>query len=136
MHFGSEIVHCWYENILYILQGQIIPSWSGLIIWCTLEVKFSSVDVEAFYMNTGPHYPKLKSLSMFDTTYASEQLVSVANVNKSKLRQHLTDAHLNALQKAATAHSFVTDFDAVVQTKRCQTLEGKQSHHCVSTIMY
>ncbi|MBN3281364.1 GTD2A protein, partial [Polyodon spathula] len=84
--------------------------------------------------NPRPNYSKLNAfaariLSMFGTIYVYEQLFSVMNVNKSKLHSQLTNAHLNSLLKVTTAQSLVPNFDAVVQTKRCQASGSKQPQH-------
>ena len=41
------------------------------------------------------------------------------NINKSKLRNRLTDGHLNDVIKIATAQKLAPDIDKLVKGKRC-----------------
>lgn len=90
-----------------------------------LKDKFSSLDLGSFYQYVGPKYPQInclvsKIMSMFGSSYVCEQLFSVMNLNKSRLRSRLTDEHLNSIMKIATAQSIVPNIDVLVQAKRCQ----------------
>ncbi|XP_060118462.1 general transcription factor II-I repeat domain-containing protein 2-like [Heteronotia binoei] len=90
-----------------------------------LKDKFSDVGLTKFYQFLGPNYPQLKAfaskiLSMFGTMHICEQLFSVMNVNKSKIRSQLTDTRLNSILKIATAQTLTPDLDAIIQSKRCQ----------------
>ena len=89
-----------------------------------LADKFASVGLEAFYQSLPPLYPIItdfagKILCMFGTTYLCEQAFSVMNINKSKLRNRLTDGHLNDVMKIATAQKLSPDIDKLVKGKRC-----------------
>lgn len=90
-----------------------------------LKDKFASSDLGTFYRYLLPGYPKLtalaaKVLSMFGTTYLCEQVFSVMNITKTKLRSRLTHKCLNELIKLAASQDFKPDIDALVRAKRCQ----------------
>lgn len=94
---------------------------------CDVELKdkFASVGLDTFYQYLLPGYPKLtalaaKMLCMFGTTYLCEQVFSVMNINKTKLRSKLTHKHLNEILKLAATQDMMPDIDALVQAKRCQ----------------
>lgn len=94
---------------------------------CDVELKdkFASVGLDTFYQYLLPGYPKLtalaaKMLCMFGTTYLCEQIFSVMNINKTKLRSKLTHKHLNEILKLATTQDMMPDIDALLQAKRCQ----------------
>jgi len=94
---------------------------------CNVELKdkFASVGLDTFYQYLLPGYPKLtalaaKMLCMFGTTYLCEQVFSVMNINKTKLRSKLTHKHLNEILKLAATQDMMPDIDALVQAKRCQ----------------
>ena len=62
-----------------------------------LKGKFASVGLDTFYQYLLPAYPKLTALAakivcMFGTTYLCEQIFSVMNINKTKMRSRLTQA--------------------------------------------
>ena len=59
-------------------------------------------------------------MSMFDSTYASEQLFSLMNLNKSQFQLQLTDSHLNATLKVVTAQTLVPDINLLTNAKQCQ----------------
>ncbi|XP_076029064.1 general transcription factor II-I repeat domain-containing protein 2B-like [Oratosquilla oratoria] len=88
-----------------------------------LKDKFSTVDIGSFYQYVGPTYPRNKCLasrmmSMLGSTSVCEQLFSVMNLNKFRLRSQLNDDHLNSTLKVATAQSLVPNSDGLVQAKR------------------
>lgn len=90
-----------------------------------LKQKFASVGLGTFYQYLLPGYPKLtalaaKVLSMFGTTYVCEQTFSVMNINKTKHRSRLTNAHLNDIVKCIATQDLKPDIDALVKAKRCQ----------------
>uniref|UniRef100_G3Q0J7 SPIN-DOC-like zinc-finger domain-containing protein n=1 Tax=Gasterosteus aculeatus TaxID=69293 RepID=G3Q0J7_GASAC len=69
-----------------------------------LKGKFASVGLDRFDQYLLPGYPKLtalaaKILCMFGTTYLCEQIFSVMNINKTKIRSRLTNKHLNDILK-------------------------------------
>uniref|UniRef100_G3N7N2 DUF4371 domain-containing protein n=1 Tax=Gasterosteus aculeatus TaxID=69293 RepID=G3N7N2_GASAC len=71
-----------------------------------LKDKFASSDLDTFYRYILPGYPKLialaaKVLSIFGTTYLCEQVFSVMNITKTKLRSRLTRKYLNDVLKLA-----------------------------------
>lgn len=80
--------------------------------------------LDTFYKYLQPGYPKLTALaakmSMFGTTYLCEQVFSVMNINKTKLRSKLTHKHLNEILKVAATQDMMPDINALVQAKRCQ----------------
>ncbi len=86
-----------------------------------LKDKFATVTVDLFDQNLGP----TKILSMFGTTYLSEQAFSEMNINKSNLRSRLTHRHLNDIMRVATAQNLLADVDALVEEKRCQVSGSK-----------
>ena len=61
-----------------------------------------------------------KVLSMFGTTYLCEQVFSVMNITKTKLRSRLTHKCLNDIIKLAASQDFKPDIDALERAKRCQ----------------
>ena len=76
-----------------------------------LKDKFESSDLNTFYQYLLPGYPKLTALaanvlSMFGTTYLCEQVFSVMNNTKTKLRSRLTHKHLNDNLKLAATQDF------------------------------
>ncbi|XP_019748223.1 general transcription factor II-I repeat domain-containing protein 2-like [Hippocampus comes] len=94
---------------------------------CDVELKdrFASVSLDTFYKYLLPGYPTLtalaaKTLSMFGTTYLCEQVFSLMNINKTKLRSKLTHKHLNEILKLAASQDMMPHIDALVQDKRCQ----------------
>jgi len=99
-----------------------------------LKDKFANVGIKTFYQYVGSTYPNLKELaskimSMFGSTYACEQLFSLMNLNKSRFRSQLTDSHLNATLKVATAQTLVPDINMLTNAKRCQV---SSSHSAVN----
>lgn len=90
-----------------------------------LREKFSSVGLDSFYQFLLPDYPNLttlagKILSMFGTTYLCEQVFSVMNINKNKLRSRLSNKHLNDILKLTAAQNIEPDIDSLVKSKRSQ----------------
>jgi len=59
-------------------------------------------------------------LCMFGTTYLCEQVFSMVNINKTKLRSRLTHAHLNDILKVAAAQDLTPDIHTLAKAKRCQ----------------
>lgn len=95
-----------------------------------LKDKFTSVGFESFYQCLPPNYTKMtafasKILCMFGTTYLCEQAFSVMNINKSKVRNRLTQGHLHDIMKIATAQKLVPDVDRLVKVKKCQVSTSK-----------
>lgn len=109
------------NNVSEHLQMEVID----LQCDAPMKNKFDEVGSNLFYSYLGPKYPKLRTfaqriLSMFGTTYVCEQVFSVMNLNKSKVRSQLTNEHLNAVLKVATAQSLSADVEKIVEKKRCQ----------------
>jgi len=50
---------------------------------------------------------------MFGSTYLCEQVFSVMNINKTKLRSRLTHAHLNDILKVGATQDFTPDIDTL-----------------------
>lgn len=99
-----------------------------------LKDKFSSCQLSTFYQYVDSKYPKVKYLaqkimSMYGSTFACEQLFSIMNINKSRLRSKLSDEHLNSILKIAAAQSFTPNFDAMVKKKRSQVSGSSSSQH-------
>ncbi|KAK0153162.1 General transcription factor II-I repeat domain-containing protein 2A [Merluccius polli] len=97
-----------------------------------MKQKFASVGIDTFYQYLFPGYPKLTSLaakvlSMFGTTYLCEQAFSVMNINKTKHRSRISNAHLNDIVKCAATQDFKPDIDALVKAKRCQVSGASSS---------
>ncbi|CAM5139827.1 unnamed protein product [Eretmochelys imbricata] len=65
-----------------------------------------------------------KIMSLFGRTYICEKLFSTMNVNKSKYRTHLSDAHLAAILKVSTAQSLRPNINKLTKMKHCQ-VSGK-----------
>jgi len=61
-----------------------------------------------------------KVLCMFGTTYLCEQVFSVMNINKTKLRSRLTHANLNDILKVAATLDLAPDIDALGKARRRQ----------------
>ncbi|XP_066947038.1 EPM2A-interacting protein 1-like [Macrobrachium rosenbergii] len=98
-----------------------------------LKDKFSTCQLSTFYQYVDSKYPNVKYLaskimSMYGSTFACEQLFSVMNINKSRLRSKLSDEHLNSILKIATK-SFTPNFDALVKKKRSQVSGSSSSQH-------
>jgi len=66
-------------------------------------------------------------MSIFTSTYVGEQLFSLINLNKSRFRSQLTDAHLNSTLKAATAQSLEPDINMLVTAKRYQASSSRSA---------
>jgi len=103
------------------LQLEII----NLLCHSHLKTKFALASLDTFYQYLIPGYPKVivlaaKVLCVFGTTYLCEQMFSVMNINKTKLRSRLTHAHLNDILKEAAAQDLTPDIDTLVKAKRCQ----------------
>jgi len=64
---------------------------------------------------------------MFASTYVCEQLFSSINLNKSRFRSQLTDAHLNSTLKVATAQHLVPDINMLVNAKICQVSSSRNA---------
>jgi len=87
-----------------------------------LKGKLAAAGLDTFYQHLLPGYPNLtalaaKVLCMFGTT---EQVFSVMNINKTKLRSRLTHKHLNDILKLAATQDVMPNIDALVKAKRCQ----------------
>lgn len=90
-----------------------------------LKGKFAAAGLDTFYQHLLPGYPNLtalaaKVLCMFGITYLCEQVFSVMNINKTKLRSRLTHKHLNDILKLAATQDVMPNIDALVKAKRCQ----------------
>ena len=99
-----------------------------------LKAKFENVDIKTFYQYTGPTYPQIKemasrTMSVFAGTYGHvcEQLFSLMNINKSRFRSQLTDAHLNSTLKVATAQSWLRHIDMLVTAKMFQISSSRRT---------
>ncbi|XP_037774147.1 general transcription factor II-I repeat domain-containing protein 2B-like [Penaeus monodon] len=95
-----------------------------LSLWETqladLKGKFAAAGLDTFYQHLLPGYPNLtalaaKVLCMFGTTYLCEQVFSVMNINKTKLRSRLTHKHLNDILKLAATQDVMPNIDALVK---------------------
>jgi len=53
-------------------------------------------------------------MSLFSSIYVCEQRLPLVNLNKSRFRSQLTDAHLNSTLKDAVAQYLVPDMNIVV----------------------
>ena len=90
----------------------------------TLKAKFDSVRISNFYKEYVPQstYPHLhdnakRVMCMFGSTYSCEQIFSKMNYTKNKLRNRLSDRHLNdVLQISST--KFPVDFNALAITQK------------------
>jgi len=55
---------------------------------------------------------------MFGATYLCEQVFSMMNINKTKLRSRIIHAHLNDILKVGAAQDLTPDIDTLVKAKR------------------
>jgi len=118
---NSEEVPHKYQMVIELLCNSV------------LKAKSENVDIKTFYQYIGPTYRQIKVLtskimSMFATTYACEQLFSL-NLNKSRFRSQLTDAHLNSTLKVVIviAQSLVPDINKAC---KCQRMPGFFESQC------
>jgi len=101
------------------LQLEIIDLQCG----SDVKTKFVLASLDTFYQYLIPGYTKVtalaaKVLPMFGTTYLCEQVFSVMNINKTKLRSRLIHAHLNDILTVAAAQDLTPDIDTLVKAKR------------------
>ncbi|XP_075207832.1 general transcription factor II-I repeat domain-containing protein 2-like [Anomaloglossus baeobatrachus] len=91
-----------------------------------LKQKYMDIGVPDFYKFVSQEkFPKLvkaaaRIMAMFGSTYVCEQFFSSMKLNKSALRSRLTDEHLRATLRLATAHDFKPQVDMLVSGKRSQ----------------
>ncbi|XP_075197600.1 general transcription factor II-I repeat domain-containing protein 2-like [Anomaloglossus baeobatrachus] len=91
-----------------------------------LKQKYMDIGVPDFYKFVSQEkFPKLvkaaaRIMAMFGSTYVCEQFFSSMKLNKSALRSRLTDEHLRATLRLATAHDFKPQVDLLVSGKRSQ----------------
>ncbi|KAM4026817.1 general transcription factor II-I repeat domain-containing protein 2-like [Anomaloglossus baeobatrachus] len=91
-----------------------------------LKQKYMDIGVPDFYKFVSQEkFPKLvkaaaRIMAMFGSTYVCEQFFSSMKLNKSALRSRLTDEHLRATLRLATAHDFKPQVNMLVSGKRSQ----------------
>uniref|UniRef100_A0A8C0H4B2 HAT C-terminal dimerisation domain-containing protein n=1 Tax=Chelonoidis abingdonii TaxID=106734 RepID=A0A8C0H4B2_CHEAB len=77
----------------------------------SLKTKFRKTeDVTVFFRQLLPSFPNLcktfrKIMSLFGSIYICEKVFSTMNINKSRYRTQLSDAHLAAILKVSTVQS-------------------------------
>ena len=97
-----------------------------------LKDKYTDVGIPDFYQYLPKdRFPNLlcaayRILAMFGSTYVCEQFFSRMKINKTALRSRLTDEHLRATLRLATAHEFSPNIDSLVSVKRSQ--QSGQKH--------
>lgn len=74
------------------------------------------------------HALALKCFAMFGTTFICEQMFSIMNINKTKMRSSLSDASLEAILQIATARTIVPNIGKLVASKRCQRLTNNANN--------
>ena len=91
------------------------------------KTKFALARLDTFYQYLFPGYPKVTSLAtnvlcmlLLGKTYLCEQVSSVMNINKTKLRSRLTHALLNDILKVAATQDLTPDIETLVKAERCQ----------------
>lgn len=85
-----------------------------------LKQKYTEIGIPDFYTYLSrTHFPKLldaaaRIMAMFGSEYVCEQFFSSMKLNKSALRSILTDEHLRATLRLATAHDIKPNLDVLV----------------------
>jgi len=117
MPFSVEI-----ENVAEEIQMELVELQCDTV----LKQKYAEVEILEFYtFLSRERFPKLLSaaariIAMFGSTYVCEQFFSSMKVNKTVLRSRLTDEHLQATLRLASADKLKPNIEVLVDEKRCQ----------------
>jgi len=118
------------ESVPVELQMELVELQCDTI----LKQKYTEIGIPDFYTYLSrTHFPKLldaaaRIMAMFGSTYVCEQFFSSMKLNKSALRSRLTDEHLRATLRLATAHDIKPNLDVLVSAKRCQLSSQSSSN--------
>jgi len=118
------------ESVPVELQMEVVDLQCDSI----LKQKYTEIGIPDFYkFLSRAHFPKLvdaaaRIMSMFGSTYVCEQFFSSMKLNKSALRSRLTDEHLRATLRLATAHDIKPNLDVLVSAKCCQLSSQSSSN--------
>jgi len=99
-----------------------------------LKQKCTEIGIPDFYTYLSRiRFPKLLAaaasiMAMFGTTYVCEQFFSSMKLNESALRSRLTDEHLRATLRLATARDIKPNLNVLVSAKRCQLSSQSSSN--------
>ena len=107
----------------YAVDVESVPLQMELVeLQCDTILKqtYTEIGIPDFYTYLSrTHFPKLldaaaRIMAMFGSTYVCEQFFSSMKLNKSALRSRLTDEHLRATLRLATAHDIKPNLDVLV----------------------
>ena len=91
-----------------------------------LKQKYAEVKIPEFYtFLPRKRFAKLLSaaariIAMFGNKHVCEQFFSSMKLNKTVLRSHLTDEHLQATLRLVSADKLKPNMEVLVDKKRCQ----------------
>lgn len=94
-----------------------------LITSDTLKSNYRDLDILNFFKTLPPEFINLKDnalryASMFGSTYICEQTFSLMNINKSKIRNRLSDKNLESVLRVSTTN-FEPDIPKLINKTQC-----------------